>query len=89
MPGITKDAARDAVGCPPDPADVADADAELMAQPRQPTSLQGLLRFAMEATRAEDAPGASEVAPMEPEVGAVSICDCLFPKLTLSKAALR
>ncbi|XP_028153870.1 hsp70-binding protein 1 [Diabrotica virgifera virgifera] len=36
-------------------------------QPRQPMSLQGLLRFSMEATRAEDAPSNSEFAPMDEE----------------------
>lgn len=35
---------------------------------RHPTSLQGLLRFAMEATKAEDAPNASEFQPMDEEV---------------------
>lgn len=38
-------------------------------QPRQPTSLQGLLRFAMEATRAEDAPHNADFQPMDDEVG--------------------
>lgn len=37
-------------------------------QPRQPTSLQGLLRFAMETTRAEDAPHNSDFDPMDKEV---------------------
>lgn len=37
-------------------------------QPRQPTNLQGLLRFAMEATSAEDAPHASHVQPLDEEV---------------------
>ncbi|CAH2052666.1 unnamed protein product, partial [Iphiclides podalirius] len=36
-------------------------------QPRQPRNLQGLLRFAMEATKAEDAPGVSELGPMDEE----------------------
>ncbi|XP_063541228.1 hsp70-binding protein 1-like [Cydia strobilella] len=36
-------------------------------QPRQPRNLQGLLRFAMEATKAEDAPGNSELGPMDEE----------------------
>ncbi|XP_041972442.1 hsp70-binding protein 1-like [Aricia agestis] len=35
------------------------------SQPRQPRNLQGLLRFAMEATKAEDAPGNSELGPMD------------------------
>lgn len=36
-------------------------------QPRQPTNMQGLLRFAMEATRAEDAPHDSQLQPMDSE----------------------
>ncbi|XP_028170127.1 hsp70-binding protein 1 isoform X2 [Ostrinia furnacalis] len=36
-------------------------------QPRQPRNLQGLLRFAMEATKAEDAPGNSDLGPMDEE----------------------
>ncbi|CAG5047195.1 unnamed protein product [Parnassius apollo] len=36
-------------------------------QPRQPRDLQGLLRFAMEATKAEDAPGVSQFGPMDEE----------------------
>ncbi|XP_072934150.1 hsp70-binding protein 1 [Epargyreus clarus] len=36
-------------------------------QPRQPRTLQGLLRFAMEATKAEDAPGNSDLGPMDEE----------------------
>lgn len=37
-------------------------------QPRQPADLQGLLRFAMEATKAEDAPNQSTFQPMDEEV---------------------
>lgn len=37
-------------------------------QPRQPTSLHGLLRFAMDATKSEDAPGASNQLPLDEEV---------------------
>ncbi|XP_055541444.1 hsp70-binding protein 1 [Wyeomyia smithii] len=36
-------------------------------QPRQPRSLQGLLKFAMEATQSEDAPNPSHVEGMDPE----------------------
>lgn len=36
---------------------------------RQPTSLQGLLRFAVEVTRAEDASIDPEFQPMDEEVG--------------------
>lgn len=37
-------------------------------QPPQPTDLQGLLRFAMEATRAEDAAGSSTFETIDDEV---------------------
>lgn len=43
---------------------------------RQPTSLQGLLRFAMEATRAEDAPNASEFQPVDEEVPFIQNLEC-------------
>ncbi|XP_011301875.1 hsp70-binding protein 1 [Fopius arisanus] len=36
-------------------------------QPRQPENLQGLLRFAMEATKAEDAPHSTHFTPMDEE----------------------
>ncbi|KAL7304547.1 hypothetical protein TKK_0003332 [Trichogramma kaykai] len=36
-------------------------------QPRQPRDLQGLLRFAMEATKSEDAPHQSHFQPMDEE----------------------
>ncbi|KAF7275183.1 hypothetical protein GWI33_012106, partial [Rhynchophorus ferrugineus] len=36
-------------------------------QPRQPTNLQGLLRFAMEATKSEDAPSDSQFQQMDEE----------------------
>ncbi|XP_068623644.1 hsp70-binding protein 1 [Battus philenor] len=36
-------------------------------QPRQPRNLQGLLRFIMEGTKAEDAPGSSVFEPMDEE----------------------
>lgn len=43
-----------------------------MDQPRQPTNLQGLLRFSMEATRSEDSSatgsGETHFAPMDEEV---------------------
>lgn len=41
-------------------------------QPRQPTSLQGLLRFAMDAT-ADDVPLESGLSPLEEEVGQIVI----------------
>lgn len=37
-------------------------------QPRQPSDLQGLLRFAMEATKDEDAPHQSNVQTLDEEV---------------------
>lgn len=37
-------------------------------QPRQPRDLQGVLRFAMEATRAEDSPHESHYQPLDEEV---------------------
>lgn len=36
--------------------------------PRQPQNLQGLLRFAMEYTKREDAPGESMLGPLDEEV---------------------
>ncbi|XP_055598096.1 hsp70-binding protein 1-like [Uranotaenia lowii] len=36
-------------------------------QPRQPRNLQGLLKFAMEATQAEDAPDPAQIPPMDDE----------------------
>lgn len=36
-------------------------------QPRQPRDLQGLLRFCVQATSAEDAPAPSNQAPMDSE----------------------
>lgn len=41
------------------------APAPAVEQPRQPTSLQGLLKFAMEATKSEDAPRESEFKPLD------------------------
>lgn len=37
-------------------------------QPRQPQNLQGLLKFAMEATKSEDAPNMSAFQAMDEEV---------------------
>lgn len=39
-----------------------------LPQLRQPASLQGLLRFAMDTTRNEDAPGDAQALPMDNEV---------------------
>lgn len=74
MPGVlkTKDdkGVAEAIEGPPDPGITnGDSNAEIMPQPRQPTSLHGLLRFAMEATKSEDAPSTSNFQPMDPEVG--------------------
>lgn len=73
MPGVlngkdTKGVAE-AIQSPPDPGiPNGESNAEIMPQPRQPTSLHGLLRFAMEATKSEDAPSTSNFQPMEQEV---------------------
>lgn len=42
-------------------------------QPRQPADLQGLLRFAMEATKSEDAPNPSAFQALDPEVCAFQL----------------
>jgi len=44
-----------------------------MPQPRQPRDLQGLLRFAMEATSAEDPTSPSHFEAMDPEVSSIII----------------
>lgn len=49
-----------------------DGQSEPTTAPRQPTSLQGLLRFAVEATTAEDAPHNSEFQPMDDEVSTLA-----------------
>lgn len=43
------------------------APTSTVSQPRQPTNLQGLLRFCMEATKAEDAPHESQFQTMDEE----------------------
>lgn len=43
-------------------------NAEVPVQPKQPTSLHGLLRFAMDATKAEDAPHDSHLGPIDENV---------------------
>lgn len=71
MPGVFKDEKPEIAGAicaPPEPSTNGDSNELAMAQPRQPASLQGLLRFAMEATKSEDAPSASQFAPMVEEV---------------------
>lgn len=42
-------------------------DENTVNQPRQPHNLQGLLRFAMETTKGEDAPNDSHIEQMDPE----------------------
>ncbi|XP_066255825.1 hsp70-binding protein 1 isoform X1 [Euwallacea similis] len=66
MPGIEgkKTEIAGAICAPPEPSGDAQA---LPTQPRQPRSLHGLLQFAMEATRAEDAPHDSPFMPMDEE----------------------
>lgn len=49
------------------PSEGAGSSQAMSLQPRQPRNLQGLLRFAMEATKAEDAPGNSHFSPMDEE----------------------
>lgn len=70
MPGVLKDDKPEIAGAicaPPQPAEDGDGEQYPMPQPRQPASLQGLLRFAMEATQSEDAPSESRVTPMDEE----------------------
>lgn len=43
------------------------ASGENPDQPRQPRNLQGLLKFAMEATKSEDAPHAAQLQPLDEE----------------------
>ncbi|CAG9767566.1 unnamed protein product [Ceutorhynchus assimilis] len=70
MPGIEDKPKIAGAICAPlanQPAGSSD-NLPILNQPRQPTNLQGLLRFAMEATKSEDAPaGESEFMPMDEE----------------------
>lgn len=59
----TKPEIAGAICAPPPQTEAAPAE----TQPRQPTSLQGLLKFAMEATKTEDAPHESQVQPLNEE----------------------
>lgn len=71
MPGVLKGKDDKGVSEAADsPAAITngESNAEIAPQPRQPSNLLGLLRFAMEATKAEDAPSTSQMAPMDPEV---------------------
>ncbi|CAH1971471.1 unnamed protein product [Acanthoscelides obtectus] len=59
--------ARDMALMPaPEPSGAVATQGDIQ-QPRPPTSLQGLLRFCMEATKAEDAPHDSEFQAMDDE----------------------
>ncbi|GBP73920.1 Hsp70-binding protein 1 [Eumeta japonica] len=66
--GIGTNAIAGAITFPTRNENSNDGNVQLIpSQPRQPTDLQGLLRFALEATKAEDAPGNSEFGPMGEE----------------------
>jgi len=54
-----------AITYPKEVPKMENGDEQLVEQPRQPTNLQGLLRFAMEATKAEDAPHDSHSGPLD------------------------
>lgn len=45
----------------------------LQNQPRQPTNLQGLLRFAMEATSSHNVNNSIHFQPMDEEVGNINV----------------
>lgn len=64
MPGIPEKPQQLAVVPVPDGGERS----ETVPQPRQPTSLQGLLRFAMDATKTEDAAGEGQFQQMDEEV---------------------
>mgnify|MGYP004583189545 CR=1 FL=1 len=42
-------------------------------QPRQPTNLQGVLRFAMEATNSQNVISNNQFPPMDEEVGNINV----------------
>ncbi|XP_057669150.1 hsp70-binding protein 1 [Diorhabda carinulata] len=63
MPGVNTSMAL----LPTDESSNVQNQESTRSQPRQPLSLQGLLRFSMEATRAEDAPFNGELLPMDEE----------------------
>ncbi|XP_074039621.1 hsp70-binding protein 1 isoform X2 [Leptinotarsa decemlineata] len=65
MPAVNKP--QTSLALIPEPAVVASQSEGNMGQPRQPSSLQGLLRFAMEATKTEDAPHDSVFQPLDEE----------------------
>ena len=45
----------------------------LQNQPRQPTNLQGLLRFAMEATNSQNVTSNTQFQPVDEEVGNINV----------------
>lgn len=45
----------------------------LQNQPRQPTNLQGLLRFAMEATNSQNVTSSIQFQPMDEEVSNINV----------------
>ena len=45
----------------------------LQNQPRQPTNLQGLLRFAMEATNSQNVTSNIQFQPVDEEVGNINV----------------
>nr|XP_023014471.1 hsp70-binding protein 1-like [Leptinotarsa decemlineata]XP_023014472.1 hsp70-binding protein 1-like [Leptinotarsa decemlineata] len=65
MPAVNKP--QTSLALIPEPEVVASQSEGNMGQPRQPSSLQGLLRFAMEATKTEDAPHDSVFQPLDEE----------------------
>lgn len=75
MPGILKSDKPEIAGAicaPPEPVQSENAEeAREMPQPRQPTNLQGLLRFAMEANNAGNSSGTSTTLPMDEEVSSL------------------
>lgn len=77
MPGVFKEEKPEIAGAicaPPEATTNGEADELVMPQPRQPSSLQGLLRFAMEATKSDDAPSESQFAAMDEGVNKSDIC---------------
>lgn len=72
MPGVLKNDKPEIAGAicgPPQPVQNEIAqEAREIPQPRQPTNLQGLLRYAMEANSAGNGSSTSTTLPMDEEV---------------------
>lgn len=71
MPVVNKPGTSLALMLPPESSDVqkqTEGGGSEIRQPRQPTSLQGLLRFCMEVTKSEDTTNESNFKVMEDEV---------------------